>query len=115
MNAGRLGSGEPNEAMPRGLLIVDGRVATDRRGAKQFLGGISDERFDNLRRTSGLAALGRDWYTYSDLVDAVNCLRSKASAEHATRPILGDSDDEKSQKAKRTRKCANTIYRTPTD
>ena len=58
-------------------LVIDGKIATDETGAREFLGNISATRFDTLRRQGIIRNIGRGWYSYSDLARAVEALARK--------------------------------------
>ena len=105
----------PPQHVREALLLVNGQVATDREGAKRFLGDISDDRFDAVVKTCGLVRLGRDWYAYTDLAQAVDVLRARRAADRGLRPTIEEEPEEDGKKAGKNRGPTAPIggYRTP--
>lgn len=97
------------------MTLVNGQAATDGEGAKRFLGGIGEERFEKLVKTGVIRKLGRDWYLYEDLIQGLETLRQKRDVGATIElHVVQDSTHRR-----RTRKSqvegGKVEYRTPLD
>jgi len=70
------------------MINVRSPIGTNADGARKYL-GITRTRFDALRRLGVIKPLGRDWYSFADLDEAMSTLRSRRELS-----TLGDDENE---------------------
>lgn len=73
------------------VVIVNGRIATDTQGAKDFLGITTPTRWKRWR--SHVPKIEEDWYSYAALAEFLETLTRRE--EQAKRSQARKSDDRK--------------------
>lgn len=93
------------------MTIVGNAIGTDSEGARAFL-GCTVYRFKELRRTGVIKPLGDNWYSYEDLVGAIEHLRNKRDDPKAEMIQLYDEEARRPRR-RRTRTVGECL--TPDD